>query len=689
MITYTYIVRCPECEDEFFDFFDEAKDFAMGCLTKKPIITQTEVQRNDFGECTDHCDLGTVWSWEDMMKDAGTESTDTVFSKAETFGISEGLEDFDDFDIGPQSDELIPPEFDDVFSEPSEPVEEAISKVQADYLSRRKTMTKEDFDRVKAAAQCARKCYDFYNALAAKVSVKELRPYAKAADKFVKDTYGLTGKEAEDLLFSGYAVWKQLNEETQRKPIPEGMTIEQLVEEMEENEDTVECTWCNDLFEKSECRKEVNLGWLCSRCQAAIMSRGESLTFKEGNYWDDEEVTAAQDTNFEQAAEELTDRANTGKPLSIEEVRAILSKYNISQSQETLTEAAGQIPNLTFLAQQPDARERLLAALKDQRVPGVHTQGGDSANLYVMTTAIYKQNWGAELQDIAVTPQGRILVSYTNNRDTRREVKQQDLEWFFDVGTLTRTSGSAFLTALKNTAIKLNKELDTRTRAERHNDNAATYVTQPVAEYLRDHITNLQFKIPMMEYSGVEIQELEANEEASEEACEAAATKINGIHNRFYDLPFAREAEALGMVTDRVPNEPAAWISSSWGAECKITFDAPLADLQVTVVDAGTGEEKVVKIADIVKAYQWKSTTKLDTSKKVVDCYSLAVLLITRYFDNDVRFFDKKAVTETLDVSEKPMLPEIDDVPDLIACPECGKEAFNRKTCVCEACKFN
>jgi hypothetical protein len=86
------------------------------------------------------------------------------------------------------------------------------------------------------------------------------------------------------------------NESCSRKPIPEGMTIEQLVEEMEENEDTVECTWCNDLFDKSECRKEVNLGWLCSRCEAAIKSRGETLTFKENNYWDflDEDIDATK-----------------------------------------------------------------------------------------------------------------------------------------------------------------------------------------------------------------------------------------------------------------------------------------------------------------------------------------------------------------------------------------------------------
>ena len=218
MTTYIYIVKCSECEDEFFDFFEEAKSYALERLTKKPIITQTEVNRNDFGECTDHCDLGTVWSWEDVMKDTSAD---------ETPEISESIEDFDDFDIGPQIGEF------------------------------------EDIDN----------SVDF------------------EIDEVSDDT---------------------------RKPVPEGMTIEQLKEAMEENEDTVECagceelfpkdecfhkegigylcgncedrivkcTWCDELFDKSECRYEVDLGWLCSRCELAIKSRGETLTFKEGNYWD-------------------------------------------------------------------------------------------------------------------------------------------------------------------------------------------------------------------------------------------------------------------------------------------------------------------------------------------------------------------------------------------------------------------
>lgn len=230
MVTYIYFVKCPNCEDEPFDFFDEAKEFALGCMSKKPIITQTEVCRNDFGECTDSADLGTIWSWEDMMQDTASED-DMVFSKNETFGISEDFDDFDDFDIGPQIDE--------------------------------------------------------FGSIDNSVDFEEAEPTT---------------------------VGTSVNSNNFRKPIPEGMSIEQLVEEMEENEDTVECTWCEELFDKSECRKEASLGWLCSRCEAAIKSRGETLTFEENKYWDflDEDIEKPIDEELEWHTYKITftDKAN-------------------------------------------------------------------------------------------------------------------------------------------------------------------------------------------------------------------------------------------------------------------------------------------------------------------------------------------------------------------------------------------
>ena len=175
MLEYIYFVKCPGCEDEHFSFFNEAKEFAMSLLSKKPIITQIEVDRNDFGECTNSCDLGTVWSWEDMMQDVSAEPTATSFSKADTI----------------------------------------------------------DCDN----------CFD-----------QEFDSLDNSLDS-VPDNF--------------------------RKPVPADMSVDALIEEMEENEDTVECKWCNELFDKSECRKEVDLGWLCDNCQQAIKSRGETLTFTE------------------------------------------------------------------------------------------------------------------------------------------------------------------------------------------------------------------------------------------------------------------------------------------------------------------------------------------------------------------------------------------------------------------------
>ena len=383
MIEYIYFVKCPDCEDEHFDFFNDAKDFAMSCISKKPVITQLEVNRNDFGECTEHNDLGTVWSWEDTMSDI---PQDTVFSKAETFGCKCG----GNCKCEPGTCKCQDHEFedDDFFAMNEDfPLDEELV---------------EEFDRVKAACQCSRNCYDFYEAIASGKPQKEINKHGKKAYKYVKDQFGLVDDAAEDLLWSGYTVWRRLhwNNKTEaldetlkisfnnkadqqefsklcketgmntpadlsrfmkeyeaddsnllsklrdykaeidrvdtdfpvkesRKPIPEGMSIKDLVEAMEENEDTVECvgceelfpkdectykdsigylcyncedrivkcSWCDDLYDKSECRKEVDLGWLCSRCEMAIKSRGETLTFREGSYWDFlDEAVAVKDS---------------------------------------------------------------------------------------------------------------------------------------------------------------------------------------------------------------------------------------------------------------------------------------------------------------------------------------------------------------------------------------------------------
>lgn len=238
MLTYIYFVKCPNCEDEHFDFFDDAKAFALGCLSQKPIITQTEVERNDFGECTDHQDLGQVWSWEDECQDTEggyteAEPTKSIFTKDDLKLMADGKD----------------PEFDEL--------DNSVDVFETDNII-------EHINDRPAPVESTQKLDGIDNAVVDCEVAKVV-----------------THSEDEKPVIC-------------KKPIPEGMTIEQLVEEMEENEDTVECTWCEELFDKSECRKEVDLGWLCSRCEMAIKSRGETLTFRENNYWDflDEDITA-------------------------------------------------------------------------------------------------------------------------------------------------------------------------------------------------------------------------------------------------------------------------------------------------------------------------------------------------------------------------------------------------------------
>lgn len=234
MTTYLYLVKCPNCEDEFFDFFDEAKEFALGRISEKPIITQTEVERNDFGECTDHCDLGTVWSWEDMMKDTATdaEPAKVIFTK-------DDLKDY-----VPEED----PEFSDDFYFDEELIE--------DYA--RRISFKNNADRKE------------FNRLCSEIGIFT----GEDLDRFMVD------QEADDgnLLDKLRAYRAELgpnfrvadSERPQRKPIPEGMTIEELVEAMEENEDTVECTKCGGLFEKAACHhNKEGFGWCCTNCEPA------------------------------------------------------------------------------------------------------------------------------------------------------------------------------------------------------------------------------------------------------------------------------------------------------------------------------------------------------------------------------------------------------------------------------------
>ena len=190
MIEYIYFVKCPNCEDEPFYFFDEAKAYAMDCKAQKPIITQVEVNRNDFGECTDSKDLGTIWSCEETTEDGVADNTPTTFSKADTVDYDSSFDN--EFDSLDDSIDNIP----DNFRNPN----------------------------------------------------------------------------TDELEHSGNSY----------KPVPTDMSIDELVEAMEENEDTVECKQCNELFDKHGCTFEEGVGWLCDSCHTSRSTKlAESRSDRE------------------------------------------------------------------------------------------------------------------------------------------------------------------------------------------------------------------------------------------------------------------------------------------------------------------------------------------------------------------------------------------------------------------------
>ena len=231
MICYIYFVKCPNCDDQPFDFFDDAKSYAMGCLQDKPVITQTEVCRNDFGECTAHTDLGQVWSWENEAA-VDDEVAPSVFTKGH-LAVEEDDPEFAALDNSLDMD-----------------------KVETDF----NTNSKLDA---------------------------------------VPDNF--------------------------RKPIPEGMTIEQLVEEMEENEDTVECKVCGELRDKSDCSYDGDYrGWVCSGCETTVEQHLDD-PHPTDNYTDDARGYL-YDSKLA-CADELAKMLNSGKISTPEEVLAVMQKF--------------------------------------------------------------------------------------------------------------------------------------------------------------------------------------------------------------------------------------------------------------------------------------------------------------------------------------------------------------------------
>lgn len=51
---------------------------------------------------------------------------------------------------------------------------------------------------------------------------------------------------------------------------------------MDDNEELIECRWCDEMFEEGDLQIELNMGPLCDQCVAALQSRGERPVIAHG-----------------------------------------------------------------------------------------------------------------------------------------------------------------------------------------------------------------------------------------------------------------------------------------------------------------------------------------------------------------------------------------------------------------------
>ena len=549
MVTYIYFVKCPNCEDEHFDFFDEAKEFALGCLSQKPIITQVEVDRNDFGECTDSADLGTVWSWEDVMgKETDAEPTKSIFTKDDLKLMTDGQD----------------PEFDNLDNSVDCEVEEP--------------------------------------------ETSEVSPI-------------------------------------ERKPIPEGMTIEELVEEMEENEDTVECTWCEDLFDKSECRYEVDLGWLCSRCEMAIKSRGETLTFREGNYWDFLDEDLEEFSFSEMVADSINHLINDlGKDSSAEDfaddvIKDIENNYDI------------EVP------EDPEKYRDWASAVASE----VSRQLNNPDNLTE-----------ASLSDIAAAANSEFGSSWNDD----------DLLDFAGVDDDFRSIDS-FSDTLPKT--RKPRELSPEKIAERE-AKAAEHERQKNMRFAQRYVAkygaeryNTQY--PVGRQNGR--QEWPYYDEVTGEFIEGE--RRDELVKKFED---EQHAKRMAEYEER-HNKPRWFIQTRYNGKWHNLMNTTATtkeDAESWALDYMKSLEAERRAAG--SRFDWK-----ETDVRVVAGKGPGPGALQR-FEEDFDPEELHDLGNTYDggyPTEKPELSEIDEVSDshLRLCPECGKESFDLETGICVDCGFN
>lgn len=228
MVEYLYFVKFDDhdtsdtttwygYDEDVFNTFEEAKTYARSAMNRYPVITQTEIIRNDFGECVESRDFGVVWSWKEEMPDVLDNDEATIFSSGDFDKYADGYDPENDPEL---SD-------DDIVFETNC----VANKSNLDYFWSTLQVGDEVFCKVNKKSGVVK------------------------AIKGETVTVEFTGGEDPDRIDTYY--------KTDLLP-----PVKSIVEAMEENEDEVECVVCEELSNKSECKYEEGHGYVCEQCSS-------------------------------------------------------------------------------------------------------------------------------------------------------------------------------------------------------------------------------------------------------------------------------------------------------------------------------------------------------------------------------------------------------------------------------------
>lgn len=597
MIEYIYLVKCPDRTEEPFDFFEEAKAYALGCLNNKPIITQIEVDRNDFGECTDSHDLGTIWSWETMMSDIPDNTSELLtFSKD---------------DIQPAYDADQDPEFlvlDDSFKA----AETEALEMTADELMDKHGTT--DVDLINAGRP------------------EEERVALKSTD----------------------------------------MSIDDLVEALEENEDYVECKECYDLVEKAGCVKGAK-GYLCKECAELTEASLAGIASAASDAFDDHYTE--QDLLDFAGIEDLDSfEDDTRSSINWEEP---FSKYKMmrdakARNRERARQQAQQRPFRKNNGQVDEAVSELTEA-KIKNYPFIYLRENPAEAKQAIldqllqkydidftrwTPSVYYTNFGQmEILDFNITSDGYIKIKARPARDKTSGEYEEDLADALDG---LRPGSGRVLKLIRDIAVAMKPDVRTMNTFK-----VMANIDADTAKEFAKYISKITFRVPLLgiEPYSKDFVVAKAGKDSAEsflDLSEEAMNKLENIYDSFLNLPFINNNESLvkslvdeGIVKNRPSTEDTNGnIARRWWIAAYINFKCPIKELPKHLLDT------IYLIKGKDKRDMDDAEAKRFENPNTVCSAHLASALIQR-MDNDIKFYEHANIELSYTTDDKKELATV------------------------------